>query len=179
MDVLKIASPADAALWIAGRFPVPSIPARKRLEGERSRHRVGHERGLGLLIRSGLWARLSAPAQALGAVLLEFAEKRETHDHVLHVQMAYRTLARFSGVQSHNAIRRALVELSEMGFLILPRAAARFPDRQSSAYTVTPYSNELWELAQTVSRHTQQEANAEIELRRRQRNERLASRRTK
>jgi hypothetical protein len=177
MDVHGIASPADAALWIADRFTVPSIPARKRLaEPDGGRYRVGYERGLGLLIRSGLWARLAAPAQAIAAVLLEFGEKRGPLDEALRVQMAYRALARFSGVQSHNAIRKGLVDLSEVGFLVLPTDARSLAlDRRSATYIVTPNSNELWELAQTTARQTQQEIAAEIELRRRERNKRLRS----
>jgi hypothetical protein len=176
MDVLGV-GPADAALWIAERFTVPSIPARKRLaDWNGRRDRVGYERGLGLLIRSGLWARLSAPAQAVAPVLLEFGEKERLLDETLRVKMAYRTLARYSGVQSHNAIRKGLVELAEVGFLILPPAgAAASIDRQTAAYTVTPNSQALWELAQTTARQTQQEIDAEIELRKRQRAERLRS----
>jgi hypothetical protein len=157
--------PADAALWIAERFPVPFIPARKGLgEPGRRRDRVGHERGLGLLIRSGLWARLTAPAQAIAAVLLEFGEKERLLDDTLRVKMAYRTLARYTGVQSHNAIRKGLVELAEVGFLILPAAAATAAlDRQTAAYIVTPNSQALWELAQATARQTQQEIDAEIE----------------
>ena len=93
--------------------------------------------------------------------------------------MAYRTLARFSGVQSHNAIRKGLVDLSEVGFLVLPPAVpSRCLDRRSATYIVTPNSRELWELAQTTARQTKQEIAAEVELRRRQRNERLRSIRT-
>jgi hypothetical protein len=177
MEVHGMASPADAALWIAERFTVPSIPARKRLtETDRRRDRVGYERGLGMLIRSGLWARLSAPAQTIAAVLLGFGEKGGPLDEALRVQMAYRTLARYSGVQSHNAIRKGLVELNEIGFLILPPGApSRCLDRQSGTYIVTPNSRELWELAQTRARQTQQEIAVEVELRRRQRTERLRS----
>ncbi len=124
MDVRGVGQ-ADAALWIAERFSVPSIPARKRLaEPDRRRDRVGYERGLGLLIRSVLWARLSAPAQAMAPVLLELGEKDRPLDETLRVQMAYRTLARYSGVQSHNAIRKGLVELADVGFLIPPAGAA-------------------------------------------------------
>lgn len=176
MDVRGV-GPADAALWIAEHFTVPSIPARKRLaDADRRRDRAGYERGLGLLIRSGLWARLSAPAQAIAPVLLEFGEKDRPLDDTLRVKMAYRTLARYSGVQSHNAIRKGLVELADVGFLILPEGAATASlDRQTATYTVTPNSHQLWELAQTTSRQTQQEIDAEIELRKRQRNERLRS----
>jgi hypothetical protein len=177
MDVLKLTA-ADAALWIAERFRVPSIPARKRLEVGGRRDPVGYERGLGLLIRSGLWARLSAAAQAFAPVLLEFAERQGPLGETRRVQMAYRTIARFSGIQSHNAIRKGLVELSQIGFLVLP-ATTRSLDRTSASYTVAPDSHELWELAQALAHQTQQEIDAEIELRRRQRNERLASKRTR
>jgi len=178
MDVRGV-GPADAALWIAGRFMVPSISAHKRLgDVDRRRDRVGYEQGLGLLIRSGLWARLSKPGQAIAAVLLEFGEKEKPLDETLRVKMAYRTLARYSGVQSHNAIRKGLVELAEVGFLILPAGTATASlDRQSATYIVTPNSQTLWELAQTTARQTQQEIAAEVELRKRQRNERLRSKR--
>jgi hypothetical protein len=81
-------------------------------------------------------------------------------------------------VQSHNAIRKGLVELSEVGFLVIPAATARRSlDRQSASYTVTPNSHELWELTQTVFSQMQQEVAAEIELRKRQRHARLLKRR--
>ena len=41
MDVHAINSPADAAIWIAERFSVPSIPARKHLDGSVRGMRVG------------------------------------------------------------------------------------------------------------------------------------------
>ena len=158
---------------------VGRTPARKRLtDADGRRDRVGYERGLGLLIRSGLWARLSAPAQGIAAVLLEFGERGGPLEEALRVQMAYRTLARFSGVQSHNAIRKGLVDLAEVGFVVLPTAVpSPCLDRRSATYLVTPNSHELWELAQATARQTQQEIAAEVELRRRQRVERLHSRR--
>ncbi len=177
MGVLSIDSPAEAALWIAERFQVPTIPARKHLaRNNRRRDPVGYEQGLGLLIRSGLWAKLSTPAHSLAAVLLEFGEKESPLDETLRVQMAYRTLARFSGVQSHNAIRKGLLELGEVGFLRLPNCARSTSlNRRSATNTVTPNSHQLWELAQTTARQTQQESAAEVELRKRQRNERMRS----
>jgi len=173
MDVLGISTTADAALWIAARFPVPTIPARKRLTIDRQ-HRgpVGYERGLGLLIRSGLWADLSAPAQAIAPILWEFGEKTDAFGEIRLVKMAYRTIARHSGIESHNAIRKALVELAEIGYLSLPRdVLPRCPERESSTYIVTPNSNELFERANAAAYQRQQEIDAEIELRRRRRNE--------
>ena len=145
-------------------------------DGNERSYRVGYECGLGLLIRSGLWARLSAPAQAIAAVLLEFGEKDRPLDDTLWARMAYRTLARYSGVQSHNAIRKGLVALGEVGFLVLPAGAGSASlDRQTATYLVTPNSHALSELAQTTAWQTQQEIAAEVELRKRQRNERLRS----
>ena len=106
MDVLGMSSSADAALWIAARFSVPSIPARKRLAGrDRQCDRVGYERGLGLLIRSGIWANLSEPAKALATVLFEYGEKTDGCDEKRTVQMAYRTLARGPICADCNGVR--------------------------------------------------------------------------
>jgi hypothetical protein len=179
MDVRELENPADAALWIAERFPVPLIPARKRLVSEQPRRgRVGHERGLGLLIRSGLWATLSKAAKAIAPVLLEFAERRGLMEDLWDVEIAYLTISRLSGVRSPNAIRKALVELSEVGFWVLPAGGPRrCLERASASYVVTPNSQQLWELAQMVAHHMQQEIAAEIGLRKRDRNARLQSKR--
>lgn len=180
MDVLGMDKPADAAIWISERFAVPRIPAGKRLSGEaRLRNRVGYERGLGLLIRSGIWEILSQPAKAITPVLLEFADPPAPLTDALNVTMAYRTISRYSGIRSPNAIRSALVELSEVGFLVLPPGPRRSLDRTSASYVVTPNSEQLWELAQMTARQQRQEIAAEIELRRRDRNARLQSKRRK
>jgi hypothetical protein len=174
MDVLATDSPADAAVWIAERFTVPTIPARWHIARLQGQHRVGYERGVGLLIRSGLWAGFREATQAIAPVLLEFAEPAEGLRDVLTVRISYRAIARFSGISSHNAIRSALVALKEAGFLRLPQdSARRSPDRLSARYEITPYSDELWELAQAAARQQQQEITAEIELRERERKERI------
>ena len=174
MDVLALDSPAEAAIWIAERFDIPPIPARKHLAQKRRRDRVGYERGLGLLIRSGLWAGFQEATQAIAPVLLEFAEPHETDREKLVVQISYGSITRFSGVRSPNAIRRALVALDEAGFLTLPDCPRRrTPDRESATYTLTPNSDTLWELAQAVARQMQQEIAAEVELRARNRSGRI------
>jgi len=110
-------------------------------------------------------------------VLLELGEKVDAFGEKLVVKAAYRTLVRYSGVQSHNAIRKGLVELNEVGFMVLPPATVRrSPDRRTATYFVTPNSDILVELAHSVA-HKMQEIEAEIELRRRQRKERLQLRR--
>ena len=75
-------------------------------------------------------------------MLLEFGEKDRPLDDTLWARMAYRTLARYSGVQSHNAIRKGLVALGEVGFLVLPAGAGSASlDRQTATYLVTPNSH--------------------------------------
>src|ERR1035438_241695 len=69
MDVLDC-SAADGALWIAARFSVPTIAAGRRLdEVERYRGRIGHERGLDLLVRSGIFGTLSEATRMITPVL--------------------------------------------------------------------------------------------------------------
>jgi hypothetical protein len=175
MDVHAMDSPADAAIWIAERFSVPSIPARKHLDGSVRGMRVGYEQGLGLLIRSRLWSRLSEATKAIAPILLELAEKEQPHHEVLQVRISYRAITRHSGIQSPNAVRKALLELSELGFLRLPDPAVPrlLADRATATYTLTPLSNELQELAQASARQSQQEIAAEVELRARKRRERM------
>jgi transposase-like protein len=172
MDVLGMV-PAAAALWIAERFHVPTIPARKRFGEAAQRYRVGYEGVLGLLIRSGLWARLSEATRAIAPVLIEFAEKQEPHHEVLRVRISYGAIARSSGIGSPNAIRKALVELSELGLLEFldktPRVAL---ERGPAKYALTPNSDALYELAQTVASQNQQEIAVEVELRARMRRDR-------
>ena len=81
-------------------------------------------------------------------------------------------IARYSGVRSPNAIRKALIELGEIGFLKFPEAGLRRgPDQPASAYIVMPNSDELYELAQAFSARMKTEIAAERELRRRLRSE--------
>lgn len=177
MDVHEI-SAADAALWIAERFPVPVIRARKRLcEQLRPAARAGHEHGLELLIRSGLWARLNPAAHAIAAVLLSLNEKWAPYDEPGEIRISYVSISRYSGIVSHNAIRRALVALIEIGFIGHQESAtaSRGPDRETACYKLTPNSDLLWELAQSTQKQMQQEIAVEMELRRRKRTEKRQS----
>jgi hypothetical protein len=169
MDVLGMDSPADAALWIASKFDVPMIPAGKRLEEpERSRFRAGYENGLELLVRSGLWGSLSGPAQSIAAVFSAMSEKSEPTAREAPIRLSYAGIKRYSGVTSPNAIRKAILELGEIGFLRLPEAGlSRSPQRGAAKYVVTPNSDELSELAHAFWAQTKTEIAAERELRNR------------
>jgi hypothetical protein len=174
MDVLTV-SPADAALWIAARFPVPLIPARKRLrDSSLRRESAGYAHGLALMIHSGLWGSLSEAARSIAPVLLELAERGLPLNQEFEIQISYAGISRYSGIRSPNSIREALIALSDIGFLKLPETPIRrSPERETAKYLVTPYSNQLWEAAQSFARQMQVEIAAEIELRARLRKERI------
>jgi hypothetical protein len=180
MAVLEL-SAADAALWIAARFEVPKIPTGKRLvEADRCRSQAGCDRGLGLLVRSGLWGTLSAPAQSAAAVLWETCEKDEPTTQEFPIRISYAGISRYSGVRSPNAIHKALMELGEIGFLKFPEAGLRrTPARTAAKYIVTPNSDELYELAQAFSAQMKTEIAAARELRARLRSEQIRAWRRK
>ena len=167
MDVLGMASAADAALWIAGKFDVPTIPVGKRLEEpERSRFRAGYEDGLDLLVRSGLWGTLSGPAHSIAAVFSSMSEKSESTAQAASIRLSYAGIKRYSGVSSPNAIRKALLELVKSVFCSYPRLAATcLRSARRRKYVVTPNSDELSELAQAFWTQTKAEIAAERELR--------------
>ena len=116
MDVLDM-SAADAALWIAARFPVPSVPRRRPVPKPHASYRVGYENGIGLLVRSGLWGTLSEAVRCIAPVLLEMAERVSPASEEFTLQMSYVAISRFSGVRSHRAVRKALGCMSALRFL--------------------------------------------------------------
>jgi len=174
MDVRGVVA-ADAALWIAAQFDVPTIPAGKRLaEPDRWRSPAGYEWGLGLLIRSGIWATLSEPARGISPVLLDMSEKRKPTDEEYWIRISYAGISRYSGICSPNAIRKALLELGEIGFLEFPEAGLRCsPGRRASEYIVTPNSDALHELAQAFAAQMKTEIAAERVLRARLKKEKM------
>lgn len=174
MDVNGIGA-GDAALWIAGRFEVPWIPAGKHLTTpDRRRDPVGYETGLELLVRSGLFGNMSEAARCIAPVLLEMSERDGPLDQEFSLQMSYVAISRYAGVSSPTAVRRALVELEEIGFLILPESGLRpSPNRRAATYIVKPNSGPLTELANTFSEQMRTEIAAEREIRSRSRKERI------
>jgi hypothetical protein len=169
MDVLNV-EPADAALWISNRFPVPEIPKGKNLENEDlPRWQVGLEDELGVLIRSGLWAQLSEATRVIAPVLVQFAENNRSTG-TARVQMSYRAITRYSGIKSPNAIRRALRELNDFGWLELPGLGTSLgPGQPTAAYVITPHSDQLMEHANLQCKQEHTEIEIEREVRRRRR----------
>ena len=157
-----------AARWIAERFVVPELAAGKHLLApERRIFQVGFESPTGLLVHSGLWARLSTTARSIIPVFLELGEP-VTGKQALSIQISYRALARYAGVASHSAIASALRELRQIHWLCVlpsPREPGTTPMRATGAYLVTPRSDEFLELAHANVAQVRAEIDIEKKLR--------------
>jgi hypothetical protein len=167
MTVLGLKNPGLAARWVSEHFDVPDLPPGMHVVQPR-RHifRVGFEDEMGLLVYSGMWARLSMPARSLVPVFLELAD-RDPETRSLSAQLSYRTLSRYGGVASPNAITKAIRELQEIGWLTAsnPRQPGAGPVRSVTTYLLTPHSDELRELANAHFAQIQGEIDTERQLR--------------
>ena len=168
MAVLELQNPGAAARWIAERFPVPELPPGKHLvEPDRPIFIYGSESEIGLLVHSGLWARLSPAARALIPVLLEFADRRDGQQGYV-ISISYRAIVRYSGIQSPNAIAAALRELEQIAWLVRStgqREPGSGPVRTASTYQLTPRSDELVQLANAHFKEMRDEIAIEKALR--------------
>jgi hypothetical protein len=177
MDALGLLKSADAAIWIAGRFEVPRIPKRRHLvKDEKRPWVVGLEGPLGILIRSGLWTQLSEATRSIAPVLVEFGNANPK-DGSLAVKISYRGIARYSGVESPNAVSKALNELAEIGWLARESEAILSSElwRPVGEYLLTPHADEFIETASQCYAQHRVEIEAERELRRRMKNQRSTS----
>jgi hypothetical protein len=174
-DVLGFESALEAGLWIAERFPVPCIKARKHLEQPRRLIlRAGFEGAFGLLVQSGLWARLLPATRSIIPVLLTFVE-RDADKTTYRLTMSYRAVSRYSGVKSPNAIKAALKELEELGWLRHTSARTQNVLREATMFELTPESDAVNEHANMLARQTREEIQAERDLRKKQRTDRLST----
>jgi hypothetical protein len=174
MNVLDLKGLADAALWIAERFSVPCIPKGKHLkQPARPAVRAGFEGDIGVLVLSGLWAELSAPARCIVPVLLSHAD-RESGKSTAQVRISYRAISRYSGVASPNAVAEAIRELENIGWLARKEGPRHAPNalRSVSAYLLTPQADSVIELAGAKWKQTKEAIEGEREIRRRRRAER-------
>jgi hypothetical protein len=168
MEVLGFKNPGEAARWLAERFKVPELPYRLHLVNpERRIFQFGSESPAGLLVHSGLWARLSSTARAMVPVFLELGDPVLGSQN-LSVQISYRGLARYTGIVSHNAIADALRELRDIRWLCrLPSQSepGAKPIRPTATYLVTPRSEGVMELAQFNFAQMRSEITIEKQLR--------------
>lgn len=182
MDVRGCGIP-DGVAWLDTAFSIPRIPKRKRLENERQLRpsRIGMEDATGLLVQSGIWAALSVSAQRIAPVLLAFMDRDERRGDTFPLRISYRAITKYSGVKSQNAIRAALDELVGYEWIIkqgaTPKPGALL--RETGTYSVTPFSDGLMEIANTLSLQQRETVAAEREVRRVQRNARTAELRSR
>ena len=147
---------AAAIRWIAQRFEIPLIPKGKHLIKPRDRvARYGHERPIELLFRSGLWAKMSRPAQGLAVAFVELADESYLKES-WQLTISYRALARYSGsgLKSDASVSKGLHELEFMGWLRRKHPRSResnSPVRETATYIVTPYSDAVRELANATA----------------------------
>jgi len=165
----------EAIRWIAQRFEVPSIPKGKQLVKPKGHvARYGYERPIELLLRSGLWAKMSHPAQMLAVTFVELKVEGQ-RDRSWELEISYRGLAQYSGLKSDASVSKGLKELQRIGWLQRQRrrtGRSRGPVRETATYTVTPYSDAVRELANA----TAADLRAAIEEERQMRAEKRAQR---
>jgi hypothetical protein len=174
---VRACSIPEAAAWLEARFDIPRIPRRKHLDSEQKMriYDVGYEDPIKLLVRSGLWALLSTPAQRIAPALLAFAEPDDARRDSFTLRMSYRAMMTYSGIRSPNAIGRALEELAAFEWIVRENATPK-PGallRETGCYSLTPYSDSVLEIANTLSAKKRETISAERELRRAQRNQRM------
>jgi hypothetical protein len=179
MDVQGVAF-LQAIRWIDSHFPgVPRVPKGKHLrDPDRHRFPVGHEDPLELIVRSGVWAKLSPPSQRILPVLRGFGERQQ--DRTYRLSMSYVAIMRYSGVGSYSGVSKATKELEAWRLLErVPAIGELSPIRATAEYLLTPYSNEFQELANAVAGDLKAAVEAERELRRQARMERAKKLRTR
>ena len=118
-------------------------------------------------MRSGLWARLGDPAQRIVPVFLTFANG-DLHKGV-ELVMSYGAITRYGGIVSPNAIDSRLSELQDMHWLERTLTKRSSVIHETGRYWITPYSDELMELANAWFLQQRKEIEAKSELRRQQR----------
>lgn len=146
MSVLDLGKPKEAALWIAERFSVRTITKRRQKDWRDSADNVpyGFEGDLGILIRSGLWAKLAPAARSIAPIMVEF-KRDHGENHRNRIKISYRALMRYSGMTSPNSISKALNELIEIGWLERKHASGGLI-RPTGDYEITSHSDALCEI---------------------------------
>jgi hypothetical protein len=120
---------------------------------------------------------MSEAAKNVAVVLAELAEKDDGRP-IYEVRLSYRGLLRYSGMKSHSAVRKGLLELSELRWLTtLTNDQRSHPMRAVPTYRITPEADAFLELANAVAQTHLREIEAEKQLRALQREKRCAERR--
>jgi DNA-binding HxlR family transcriptional regulator len=98
-------------------------------------------------------------------VLFEFADKPDPRDRTAKLRLSYRAMQRYVGVGSPRAVAKALEELEEIGWLQRAERPAAGPVGQTASYLLTPFSDQLQELANSTAADLKTDIRIERELR--------------
>jgi len=163
----------EAVCWLAARFPIPTIRKGKHLKS-RSKSVVrlpantsGHP--LEFLIRSGVWASMSAAECRLLPVLQVFTD-RDTGLATL----SYAAQRHFSGLESDASVSRALSGFRNIHAVERHAASSTGPILGVSSYRVNLQDAHFLKLANATYKQTRDEVEAQRRLRSDARNKRLA-----
>jgi hypothetical protein len=162
---------AAAVRWIAERFTVPSVKVGRPVGDTLAApipYRVGvHGSEWEVIVRSGMWAAMSAAERSILVVLDYFKDSESGL-----TRLSYRAIMRYSGVKKMANVSSAIKELCRMGALQVCRGQRIGITRECSAYRVTLDNPKFLELCNAVFSDARQEIEQEREYRASQKRER-------
>jgi hypothetical protein len=161
----------SAVLWIAERFPVPNVkvgrPAGNTLPSAMP-YRVGvHGSEWEVIVRSGMWAAMSAAERSILVVLDYFKDSESGL-----TRLSYRAIMRYSGVKKMANVSNAIKELSRMHALQVSRGQRIGITRECSTYRPTLDNPKFLEICNAVFTDARQEIEQEREYRASQKRDR-------
>ena len=166
---------ANAISWVAQRFEVPQIPARKPRDRPDRRRLDNLTDPITFLVRSHIFSRLSVPARLLAPVLVSLSEKNGYSAEASRtIDISYRALMRYSGLKSPNAVRKGIEELKVIGWM-LGGSEATGSVRTTGSYVILPFAEPMIDLGHSLAKEEQVliEHERQQSKRRRQERERI------
>ena len=164
MGVLSVAV-GEAVRWIAERFTVPNLKAGRpvgKRETQTVPYRVGvHGSEFEVLVRSGMFGRLSAPERSILVALAHFRDP----DSGL-AQLSYAAIQRYAGIASRATVARALKQLARLHAIEIHRGLRVGITRKCSAYRVTIEDPKFLDLCNEVYRNSREQIDQERTYRR-------------
>ena len=132
---------------------------------------------MALLVKSGIFGKLSHPAQSLASVLFGLRTTNESGiaRREWDVTISYLTMREKTGIASDQTISRALQELEQIGYCHRERTKPEYgsgPIKKSTVIRVTPYSEEVYQLGNALAATHKQASEYQIAERREHRRKR-------
>jgi len=160
-----------AVLWIAERFPVPSVKVGRPVGSAivaPMPYRVGvHGSEWEVIVRSGAWGAMTAAERSI-LVTLDYCKDVDSG----LTRMSYRAIMRYAGVGKMANVSAAIKELCRMGALQVVRGQFIGRTRECSAYRVTLDNPKFLDLCNVVFAEARQPIAQEREYRASQKRDR-------